>query len=62
MRKYEAKLVIYELRLGRRIPEFNYCDLVRTEEYIEKGDSSMVLESWQKLSKVGPQMAAGDRT
>ncbi len=40
MRKYEAKLVIYELRLGRRIPEFNYCDLVRTEEYIEKGDSN----------------------
>ncbi|CAM9720312.1 unnamed protein product [Rangifer tarandus platyrhynchus] len=23
---------------------------------------SMVLESWQKASKVGPQMAAGDRT
>ncbi len=40
MRKYEAKLVIYELRVGRRIPEFNYCDLVRTEEYIEKGDSN----------------------
>lgn len=40
MRKYEAKLAIYELRLGRRIPEFNYCDLVRTEEYIEKGDSN----------------------